>query len=345
EVLPLSFPNKAYGFASLPKQEDVLFRGATVWTNEAEGILENRDVLVKNGKIAAVGEDLKPGKAKVIDAQGMHLTSGIIDEHSHIAATGINESGHNTTAEVDMADAFNPNDIQIYRNLAGGVTTINLLHGSANDIGGKAAVFKPKWGRRKEEMLLKDAKYIKFALGENVKQYNWGSGERFPQTRMGVEQQLIDYFTRAKAYKEQKESGKPYRKDLEMETLVEILDGKRHITAHSYVASEILMLLSVAERCGFEINTFTHILEGYKVADRLKEHGAGGATFSDWWAYKYEVNDAIPQNAAIMHKVGMTVAINSDDAEMSRHLNQEAAKSVKYGGISEEEAWKFVTLN
>ena len=346
EVLPVTFPNMAYGFETLPKQQDILFKNATVWTNEAEGIMENTDVLVKNGEISKVGKDLNHRGATVIDATGKHLTTGIIDEHSHLAASAVNEAGHNSSAEVRMEDVVDPDDIGIYRNLAGGVTTMQLLHGSANPIGGQSAILKMKWGQDPEEMLLDNSpKFIKFALGENVKQANWSSNSRFPQTRMGVEQVFVDYFTRAKEYEELKKSGKPYRKDIEMETLLEILNGERHITAHSYVQSEINMLMTVAEELGFNINTFTHILEGYKVADKMAEHGAGGSTFSDWWAYKYEVKDAIPQNAAIMHEAGVTVAINSDDAEMSRRLNQEAAKSVKYGGLSEEEAWKFVTLN
>ncbi|NJY63274.1 amidohydrolase family protein [Salinimicrobium sp. CDJ15-81-2] len=346
KVLPVTFPNMAYGFESLPKQENVLFKNATVWTNEEQGIIENTDVLVRNGKIAEVGKNLNSRGAKVIDATGKHLTTGIIDEHSHLAASAINEAGHNSSAEVRMEDVVDPDDIGVYRNLAGGVTTMQLLHGSANPIGGQSAILKMKWGASPQEMVLENSpKFIKFALGENVKQANWDSNSRFPQTRMGVEQVFIDYFTRAREYEAQKKSGKPYRKDLEMETLLEILNGERHITAHSYVQSEINMLMTVAEQLGFKINTFTHILEGYKLADQMAEHGAGGSTFSDWWAYKYEVKDAIPQNAAIMHNAGVTVAINSDDAEMSRRLNQEAAKSVKYGDISEEEAWKFVTLN
>ncbi|GAB2774773.1 amidohydrolase family protein [Salinimicrobium soli] len=346
EVLPVTYPNMAFGFKSLPKQQDMLFKNATVWTNEEQGILENADVLVKNGKIAKVGKNLNAGNALVIDATGKHLTTGIIDEHSHLAASAVNEAGHNSSAEVQMEDVVDPDDIGVYRNLAGGVTTMQLLHGSANPIGGQSAILKMKWGENPEDMLFDNSpKFIKFALGENVKQANRSSNSRFPQTRMGVEQVFVDYFIRAQEYQKLKNSGKPYRKDIEMETLVEILNGERNITAHSYVQSEINMLMKVAERFGFNINTFTHILEGYKVADKMVEHGAGGSTFSDWWAYKYEVKDAIPQNAAIMHNAGVTVAINSDDAEMSRRLNQEAAKSVKYGDISEEEAWKFVTLN
>ena len=345
EVMPLTYPNIAYGYAEKPKSQTILFKNATVWTNEEAGILEETDVLVKNGKIAAVGKDLSAGNALLVDATGKHLTSGIIDEHSHIAAFAINESGQNSSAEVRMKDAVNPDDIDIYRDLAGGVTTIQLLHGSANPIGGQSAVMKLKWGSSIDEMVLEDAKFIKFALGENVKQSNWGSFNRFPQTRMGVQQMFTDYFQRAKEYEVKKKSGKPYRKDYEMETLVDILNSERFITSHSYVQSEINMLMKVAEDFNFRINTFTHILEGYKVADKMAEHGVAGSTFSDWWAYKYEVNDAIPYNAAIMWSAGVLTGINSDDAEMSRRLNQEAAKTMKYGGVPEEEAWKFVTLN
>lgn len=346
EIMPVSFPNKAYGFSEMPEEETILFKNATVWTNEAEGIIENTDVLVKNGEISRIGKNLNAGNAKVIDATGKHLTSGIIDEHSHIAASAINEAGHNSTAEVTMEDVVDPTDMNIYRNLAGGVTTVQLLHGSANPIGGRSAILRLKWGEDAKDMIFENSpKFIKFALGENVKQSNWGSRSRFPQTRMGVEQVFTDYFTRAKEYEKAKQNDKDFRKDLEMETLLEIINSERFVSAHSYVQSEINMLMKVAENFDFRINTFTHILEGYKVADKMKEHGAGGSTFSDWWAYKYEVNDAIPFNAPIMHSQGIVTAINSDDAEMSRRLNQEAAKSVKYGGVSEEESWKFVTLN
>jgi imidazolonepropionase-like amidohydrolase len=347
KIMPLTYPNGAYGFTELPKQETLLFKNATVWTNETDGILKNTDVLIKNGKIAKIGKNLKDNSAKAIDATGKHLTAGIIDEHTHIGISGGgNEAGHNSSAEVTIEDVINPEDIGIYRNLAGGVTSMQILHGSANPIGGRSAIVKLKWGESADNLLYKNTpKFIKFALGENVKQSNWTSFSRFPQTRMGVEQLYIDYFTRAKEYDAKKKSGKPYRKDIEMDVLAEILNKERFITCHSYVQSEINMLMKVAEKFHFNINTFTHILEGYKVADKMKAHGVGGSTFSDWWAYKYEVNDAIPYNAAIMHDAGVTVAINSDDSEMSRRLNQEAAKSVKYGGISEEEAWKFVTLN
>lgn len=345
---PVTFPNMAYGFKTLPKQETLLFKNVTVWTNEKEGILKNTDVLIKNGKISKIGTNLSASDAKVVDGTGKHLTAGVIDEHAHIATSSVNESGHNSTAEVTIEDVINPEDINIYRNLAGGVTSIQILHGSANPIGGRSAIIKLKWGESADNLIYKNSpKFIKFALGENVKQSNWGDNARtrFPQTRMGVEQVYIDYFQRAKEYDALKKSGKPYRKDTELETLAEIINKERFISCHSYIQSEINMLMKVAEQFDFNINTFTHILEGYKVADKMKEHGVGGSTFSDWWAYKYEVNDAIPYNAAIMHNAGVTVAINSDDSEMSRRLNQEAAKSVKYGNISEEEAWKFVTLN
>jgi imidazolonepropionase-like amidohydrolase len=357
-VQPVTYPNIAYGNTELPKAQTLLFKNATVWTNEKEGILEQTDVLVKNGKIAAIGKNLSDGGATIIDAKGKHLTSGIIDEHSHIAiSNGVNEGGHNSSAEVTIEDVVNSEDINIYRDLAGGVTTSQLLHGSANPIGGRSAIVKWKWGMEPEELLYKNQpKFIKFALGENVKQSNWGNVNptRFPQTRMGVEQVFTDYFQRAKEYdlawkkfnaSGKKDKAKAPRTDLELQTLAEILNNKRFITCHSYVQSEILMLMNVADKMGFKVNTYTHILEGYKVADKMKEHGVGASTFSDWWAYKFEVNDAIPQNGPIMHNHGLVVAYNSDDAEMSRRLNQEAAKAVKYGNISEEEAWKFVTLN
>ncbi|NND10815.1 MAG: amidohydrolase, partial [Flavobacteriaceae bacterium] len=346
KMLPLTYPNGAYGFTSQPRQETILFQNATVWTNENEGVLENTDVLIKNGKISKIGKNLSTSGAKVVDATGKHVTSGIIDEHSHIAASSINEGGQNSSAEVSIEDVIDAEDVDIYRNLAGGVTSMQILHGSANPIGGRSAIIKLKWGASPQEMIYNNSpKFIKFALGENVKQSNWQSFGRFPQTRMGVEQLYVDYFSRAKEYDALKKSGKPYRKDTELEVLAEILNKERFISCHSYVQSEINMLMKVAEQFNFNINTFTHILEGYKVADKMKEHGVGGSTFSDWWAYKYEVNDAIPHNAAIMHNQGVVTAINSDDGEMSRRLNQEAAKSVKYGGVSEEDAWKFVTLN
>jgi imidazolonepropionase-like amidohydrolase len=345
-VLPVSYPNLGFGNYKIPETETILIKNVTVWTSEAAGILENTDVLLKDGKIAEIGKNLKARRAKEIDGTGKHLTAGIVDEHSHIAASAINEGAQNSSAEVTIEDVIDPNDINIYRNLSGGTTSAQILHGSANPIGGRSAIIKLKWGENADDMIYDNSpKFIKFALGENVKQSRNPNGTRFPQTRMGVEQLFTDYFTRAQEYEVLKKSGNPYRKDDEMETLVEILNGERFISCHSYVQSEINMLLKVAEKFNFRINTFTHILEGYKVADKMAEHGVGGSTFSDWWAYKYEVNDAIPYNASIMHNAGVTVAINSDDREMSRRLNQEAAKTIKYGGMSELEAWKTVTIN
>ncbi len=367
EVGEVIYPFEAYGATSVPKQESILFKNATVWTNEADGILEQTDVLIENGKIAAIGEGLAiSSSTKVINAEGKHLTSGVIDEHSHIAISkGVNEGGQASSAEVSIGDVVNSEDINIYRQLAGGVTTSQLLHGSANPIGGQSGIIKLKWGYLPEDMKMKDAPgFIKFALGENVKQSSWpsSSAKRFPQTRMGVEQVYVNAFTRAKEYGAQRQSlgvssskGKKrttpslgsssVKPDLELDALLEIIEGKRFITCHSYVQSEITMLMRVAEQFGFKVNTFTHILEGYKVADKMKEHGVNASSFSDWWAYKYEVIDAIPYNGAIMHKMGVNVGFNSDDAEMARRLNQEAAKAIKYGGLSEEDAWKFVTLN
>ncbi|MCB9224931.1 MAG: amidohydrolase family protein [Crocinitomicaceae bacterium] len=361
-VASLTYPNMAYGFKDLPKQETYYIKNATVWTNEDKGILKNSSVTIRGGKIIAVGGGA-PGGAITIDGTGKHVTCGIIDEHSHIAISkGVNEGGQSISSEVSIADVVRSDDINIYRQLAGGVTAAQLLHGSANAIGGQSALVKLKWGFSPEEMLLNNDTlvdgFIKFALGENVKQSNWGDNQtvRYPQTRLGVEQVFYDAFLRAKTYKKEwedyykmsdaqrKEVNAP-RKDLELDALSEILDKKRFITCHSYQQGEINMLMHVGDSMGFTVNTFTHILEGYKVADKMKVHGAGASTFADWWAYKYEVKEAIPYNAAILNEMGIVTAINSDDAEMGRRLNQEAAKVVKYGGVSEEDAWKMVTLN
>lgn len=350
------YPFLAFGNAELPKAETFVVRNATVWTNEKEGILKDTDVLVSGGKISAIGKGtVAPTGSKVVDGTGKHLTAGIIDEHSHLAISrGVNEGTQAVTAEVSIADVVDSENVNIYRQLAGGVTAAQLLHGSANPIGGQSALIKFRWGQLPEDMKIKEAAgHIKFALGENVKQSNWGQNysTRFPQTRMGVEQVFYDAFHRARQYKNEwsafkgTKGGIAPRKDIELDVLVEILDSKRFISCHSYVQSEIIMLMHVADSMGFTLNTFTHILEGYKVADKMAAHGASGSTFSDWWAYKMEVNDAIPYNAALMHRQGVNVGINSDDAEMGRRLNQEAAKGVKYGGMSEEEAWKMVTLN
>lgn len=356
------YPFDGYGWDSLPQPETILIKNGTVWTNEKEGKLENTDVLIKNGKIAQIGKNLSDPTAKVIDATGKYVTPGIIDEHSHIAAFSINEGAQSVTSEVRIADNLNPEDINIYRQLSGGVTSSHILHGSANTIGGQTQLIKLRWGVNDEELKFKGADpFIKFALGENVKRTTSQNNNRFPDTRMGVEEVLMDAFTRACEYEKGCKEAEataaskkkaattttvaPVRRDLELEALVEIMNKKRFITCHSYVQSEITATMRVAEKFNFRVNTFTHILEGYKVADKMKTHGANASTFSDWWAYKTEVQDAIPYNATLMQRVGLNVCINSDDAEMARRLNQEAAKSVKYGGMSEEDAFKMVTLN
>jgi len=350
----VTYPFGAYGWETMPVQKDILIKNATVWTSEKEGVLQNTDVLVKDGKIAAIGKNLNSSSAIIIDGTGKHLTPGIIDEHSHIATVSINEGGQSVTSEVRIGDNLNPEDINIYRQLSGGVTTSHILHGSANTIGGQTQLIKLRWGVNDTSLKFAGADpFIKFALGENVKNTRSMSNNRFPDTRMGVEEVLTDAFTRSrdyekamKLYDERSKNSKmvPVRRDLELDALVEILHKKRFITCHSYVQSEITSAMREAEKFGFRFNTFTHILEGYKVADKMKLHGANASTFSDWWNYKMEVVDAIPQNASIMHKVGLNVAINSDDPEMARRLNQEAAKSIKYG-MSEEEALKMVTIN
>ncbi|MFM1933949.1 MAG: hypothetical protein RL360_829, partial [Bacteroidota bacterium] len=344
EVGSVIYPFAGYGTPKPATAETILIKNATVWTNEKSGVLKNSDVLLKNGKIAAIGKGLKDPAARVIDGTGKHVTAGIIDEHSHVAGTGgINECSQSVTAEVRIQDVIDPDDVDIYRQLSGGVTSSHILHGSCNTIGGQTQLLKFRWGANAEGMKFENwDPFIKFALGENVKR-SWNtSNPRFPDSRMGVEQMLMDAFTRARDYEKQ---GPGKRIDLELETLVEILNHKRFITCHSYVQSEINAMMKVADHFGFTVNTFTHILEGYKVADIMAKHGANASTFSDWWTYKMEVTDAIPQNAYLMQKTGVNVAINSDDAEMARRLNQEAAKSVKYAGMSEEEALKMVTLN
>jgi len=357
----VTYPFMAYGWKEKPEARTVLIKNVTVWTNESEGILRNADVLIENGKIKQVGNAISAAGAEVVDGTGKHLTSGIIDEHSHIAVSGdVNEGTESASAEVRIGDVIDADDIQVYRQLAGGVTSSQILHGSANAIGGQTQLIKERWGLAPEQMKFEGwTGFIKFALGENVKQSNWGDKQvyRFPQTRMGVEQVYRDFFTRAREYENEWKKFNSLdaklkikeiapRKNLKLDALVEILNSKRFITCHSYVQSEINMLMHVADTFGFKVNTFTHILEGYKVADKMKAHGVRGvSSFADWWAYKFEVYEAIPYNGAIMHDMGLTVAYNSDDPEMARRLNQEAAKAVKYGGVSEEEAWKFVTLN
>jgi N-acetylglucosamine-6-phosphate deacetylase len=356
-LYPVNYPLGAFGVAAPPEQPaHVLFTNATVWTSGPAGVLEGASVLVSAGKITAVGTDVTvPEGAVVVDCTGKHIAPGIIDCHSHIATDGgVNESGQAITAEVRIGDFIDPNDVNIYRQLAGGVTAANILHGSANPIGGQNQVVKMRWGALPEELKFAGAPAgIKFALGENVKQSNWGANftTRYPQTRMGVEQIVRDEFAAAREYRRRHDewkkspTGLPPRIDLELEAVAEILEGKRLIHCHSYRQDEILAFMRVCEDYGVRIATLQHILEGYKLADVMRQHGAGGSSFSDWWAYKFEVFDAIPYNGALMHNAGVTVSFNSDDAELARRLNLEAAKAVKYGGIEPAEALKFVTLN
>jgi imidazolonepropionase-like amidohydrolase len=356
ELGKVIYPFTGHGYPALPATETLLIKNATVWTNESDGILKDTDVLLKDGKISKIGKNLSDASAKVVDGTGKHLTSGIIDEHSHIGVSSINDVAANS-GMVRIGDNIDAESINVYRALAGGVVAVQALHGSANPIGGQSALIKLRWGESPENYKIQGADgFIKFALGENVKRSSNASSIRYPQSRMGVEQVYVDAFTNAREYekkwsaynslssKEKPLALKP-RRDLVDETMLEILNKKRFISCHSYVQSEINMLMKVAERFNFRINTFTHILEGYKVADKMAEHGVAASTFADWWNYKWEVRYAIPYNAAIMHRAGVVTAINSDDAEMGRRLNQEAAKSVKYAGMSEEDAWKMVTLN
>ena len=355
ELAELPVPLGAYGRMNQPDQQTVLFTNGRIWTASDAGILEEHDVLIRDGVIEAIGTDLQaPEDAVIVDLNGRHLTPGMIDCHSHTGIDGgVNEGGQNNTAEVRIGDVLDPDDINWYRQLAGGLTAANQLHGSANPIGGQNAVVKLRWGAPVDEIHIAGAKPgIKFALGENVVR---PSG-RYPDTRMGVAAFFEDAFRAASEYRakhqryqllseEERIRIMPPRRDLELETLVEILEGDRLIHCHSYRQDEILMLLRTAERWGFTIGTLQHILEGYKVADVIAEHGAGASSFSDWWAYKMEVMDAIPHNGAIMAEAGVLVSFNSDSDELARRMNTEAAKAVRYGGIEPHEALKFVTIN
>lgn len=345
--------------------ETIVIRNATIMT-VTHGTVKG-SVVVKDGKIAAVGEKvMEPAGATIIDAGGQYVIPGIIDCHSHIAVDGgVNEGSVSVSSMVDIKDVINPEDVSIYRALAGGVTTANILHGSANSIGGQTLVLKMRWGKSAEDMIFQGATPgIKFALGENPKRAGNPQGgrgatttvqARYPATRMGVEDTIREAFTEAKAYKAdwdaynaavaRGEHPIPPRKDLKLEPLKEVLEGKRYVHSHSYRADEILMLIRVADEFGFKVRTFQHVLEGYKVAKEIAAHGAGGSTFSDWWDYKVEAADAIPYNAYLMMKNGVIASLNSDDAELMRHLNTEAAKTMKYGGATETEALAMVTLN
>jgi imidazolonepropionase-like amidohydrolase len=344
------------------KNNTILIKNATLLTI-THGNIEHGSILIRDGKIAEVGTELKaPDSATVIDANGQYVMPGIIDCHSHIAIDGgVNEGSISVSSMANIADVLNPDDLSIYDDLAGGVTVANVLHGSANPIGGQTVVIKLRWGKLASQLPFEGAlPGIKFALGENPKRSNFtpppGVEPRYPATRLGVEETIRAAFIEAREYKrewddykQKKAAGNqnliPPRRDEKLEPLVEVLEGKRYVHSHCYRADEILMLIRVANEFGFKVRTFQHVLEGYKIADEIAASGAGGSTFSDWWAYKMEAFDAIPYNAALMTDRGVVVSINSDDAEEARHLNQEAAKSMKYGGLSANDALKLITLN
>jgi imidazolonepropionase-like amidohydrolase len=362
-VATLTFPSASNLFAANPADAPpvvVIIQNATIYT-VSHGTIDHGSILIRDGKIAEVGQSItQPKGAQVIDAAGQFVIPGIIDCHSHIAVDGsVNEGSVSVSSMVNIADVLDPDDIAIYRDLAGGVTTANILHGSANSIGGQTVVIKLRWGQPAAKLPFEGAlPGIKFALGENPKRSNSvrGGEKRYPATRMGVEETIRAAFTEARDYKtkwdeynKKASAGDknliPPRRDLRLEPLVEVLEGKRYVHSHCYREDEILMLLRVAKEFGFKVRTFQHVLEGYKVADEIAASGAGASTFSDWWAYKVEAYDAIPYNAAIMTRRGVVVSINSDDAEEATHLNQEAAKSIKFGGLSHDEALKMVTIN
>lgn len=341
---------------------ETLVRGATILT-VTRGTLQNTDLLVRNGKIAAVGPNLSaPAGARVVDATGKFVLPGIIDAHSHSMMDGsVNECTQSVTSMTRTQDVLNPSDADLYRELAGGVTTLLLLHGSCNAIGGQSTTVKIKWGYPASAYLFPGAPPgIKFALGENPKRTNFpgppqGPPLRYPRTRMGVEEVIRDAFSRARDYRaewdEYRQASRTKRdlvtprRDLTLEPLVEILEGKRFVHAHCYRADEILMLIQLADEFGFKIRTFQHVLEGYKVASEIARHGAGASTFADFWGYKIEAYDAIPYNAAVMTRKGVNVSVNSDSDERARRLNVDAAKMMRYGGLTEEEALKLITWN
>jgi imidazolonepropionase-like amidohydrolase len=348
------YPFTAYGRTEVPKQEDILFKNATVWTSEREGKLLNTDVLVQKGKISKIGNNLTAAAGvRTIDATGMHLTPGIIDEHSHLALDATNEMGQAITSEVRAGDMVDPEDQTIYRQLAGGVTLSHTLHGSANPIGGQSVLIKERWGHNAEELKVENqVGFLKHALGENVKR----STNRYPNTRMGVEQIIRDAYQRAVDYntawkvwnalKPADRIGKiPPRRDLELDAIVDVLEKRSFIVCHTYVQSEGTMIMNLAKDFGVKVNSLIHFNEGFKIADQIVEHGAAASVFSDWWDYKYEVYEGIAYNASLLASQGVLTCIHSDDAEMGRRLNQEAAKVMKYGGISETDALKLVTIN
>ncbi len=352
-----SRPSQAQGGSEM-----LVIKNATILT-VTKGTIQNGSVLIRNGKIAGVGANVQaPAGATVIDGTGMFVAPGTIDCHSHIAIEGgVNEGSVSDSSMANILDVLNPEDPDIYRDLAGGVTAANILHGSANAIGGQTIVIKLRWGLPADKLVFEGAMPgIKFALGENPKRSNStilpGQVRRYPATRQGVEDVIRESFKEAVEYKKQwddynrrKGAGEtnliPPRRDLRLDPLVEVLEGKRYVHSHCYRADEILMLLRVSNEFGFKVRTLQHVLEGYKIAKELAAYGVGASTFSDWWSYKLEAYDAIPYNMALMAQKGVIVSVNSDDAEEATHLNQEAAKGIKYGGMSHDEAMKLFTIN
>jgi len=350
------FPAGAYGRRGLPEQPAaVLLKNATIWTSGAAGVLERADLLIERGRIIRVGANLTaPAGAVLIDGTGKHVSAGLIDCHSHVAMNrGWNEGTSAVSCEVRVGDILDPTDIDLYRQLASGVTTINILHGSANPIGGQNQVIKTRWGSRADGLRFEGAKPgVKFALGENVTRANFPAGRgRYPLSRMGVGEIMRDTFARAVEYDRELAEARagrapmPVRRDLRLEAAAEMLRGDRIVHIHSYRQDEVLMFVRLAQELKLSVATFQHILEGYKVAPEIASLGAGASMFSDWWAFKFEVYDAIPWNGALMRNAGVLVSFNSDDAELARRLNTEAAKAVKYGGVPPAEALQFVTLN
>jgi imidazolonepropionase-like amidohydrolase len=345
----------------LAQERVTLIRNATILTI-TNGVIENGSVLIRGSKIAAVGRDVSaPANARVIDGTGKFVMPGIIDTHSHTGVEGsVNEISLPNTGMVRIQDALTNDDISAYRQLAGGTTAALILHGSANAIGGQSQIVKWKWGRPVSEWIVPDApRTIKFALGENPKSANFrppeGQQRQYPATRMGVEEVIRKSFTDARDYmaawdeyeakRKRNETAIPPRRDLLMDTMADILRGKIDIHAHSYRADEIVMLLNLADEMGFKVRELQHVLEGYKVAREIAKHGAGAGTFIDWWGYKAEAYDAIPYNVALMVRNGVLTSVNSDSDELARHLNHDAAKAMKYGGLTEDEALRTATIN
>ncbi|MCF7762594.1 MAG: amidohydrolase family protein [Verrucomicrobia bacterium] len=353
-------PN-TWGYESDSDRKQPVSTGGTLLLQNAtlipvtRGILEKTDVLVTKGRISAIGQDLEvPAGATVIDLEGYWIMPGIVDPHSHLAVSGINEGSQSITCEVRQSDVVDHTQLAIHRALAGGVTTIHTMHGSANSIGGQNAVLKLKYNSSPGEMLVRTGpRIVKFALGENVTRER--NPARFPNTRMGVEATMrrafndaLDYREQWTRYREKTTAGEiaaPPRRDLRLEALDEILDGDLWVHSHCYRADEILRLLTVAEDYGFRVATLQHVLEGYRVLPEMLNHGVGGSTFSDWWSYKKEAFDAIPYNAAMMHRAGIVTSLNSDSEEVIRHLNLEAAKTLRFGGLTADEAIRLITLN